>query len=179
MFFFKQGLLIILIATFQIFLTIASAATEISGTLSSLLISANETPVIIKDNATIPESSHVVINEGTREDQTGKTKWLLPSAKATTITGVAALCAMAYFIHQKNEYASLYRNAKSQTMIKDYYENQKSFSQNAIITGIAGGVMLSTGGVLFVVNYHRTKAKTIALSPIIGRETGIMAMIDF
>jgi hypothetical protein len=184
MVFFKQGLIIAVIAAFQM----ARAAPEQSGALSSIGISVNENPVINKDNVTIPESSHVAINGGDKNekieppshlDQTGKKKWLLPSAKAATITGFAALCAMAYFLHQQNEYGSLYRIAKSQNMRQENYENQKTFSQNAILSGITGGVMLSTGGVLFIWNYNRTKVKNIAVSPIIGRETGIMAMVDF
>jgi hypothetical protein len=114
-----------------------------------------------------------------KKDRIDMAKFLLPSSKAAAVTGVAALCFMTYYLHQKSEYVSLYRATQSQAMRKEYYEDQKPLARSAIICGITGGVLLSAGGVLLVLDRNWKKGKTISLSPIIGRENGILAMIEF
>jgi hypothetical protein len=104
--------------------------------------------------------------------------WFLPSAKAATVTGGAAICLMAYCLHQKSEYATLYRNSQSQIERKDYYEKQKPFSRNAILSGIAGAVMLSAGGAFFVLDYSQKNRKNCSLYPFFGAENGILACFD-
>jgi hypothetical protein len=168
MIFFKPVLLILVLAISPIFLTDTDAATELSNTLGGSTISSDRNNLLVKDTVTIPDTR-----------QTDKAKWLLPTAKAATITGVGALCAMAYYLHQKSENVSLYRNAKSQNERKEYYENQKPLSRNAIITGIAGGLMISAGGYLFVLDNNRKKGKQVAVTAIVGWRNGFLAMIDF
>ena len=114
-----------------------------------------------------------------KKGQTDITKLLVPTIKATTVTGIASLCLMTYYLHQKNEYVSLYRTANSQRERDDFYEKQKPFSWNAIISGIVGGVMLSTGGALFVLDHNQMKKKKISLCPIIGPENGVAVSFDF
>jgi hypothetical protein len=114
-----------------------------------------------------------------KKGQTDITKPLLPTAKVTTITGLAALCFMTYYLHQKDEFVSLYRAAKSQKERDEYYERQKPLSRNAMISGLVGGVMLSTGGVLLFLDHNQKKKKNISLRPIIGPGNGISLSIDF
>jgi hypothetical protein len=165
----RRNTLLLVLTVFQIFLSIADAATELSGGLRAMPGSEN-----LSYGDTINKQGNPY-----QLDQSDKTKRLLVTAKTATITGVSAFCAMAYYLHEKSEYASLYHAAQSQNKRKEYYENQKPLSRNAIIAGIVGTVMLSTGGVLFVMDHHRRHGKNISLSPMIGRENGFLAMVEF
>jgi hypothetical protein len=104
---------------------------------------------------------------------------LLPSAKASTAVGVVAVGLMAYYLHQKSEYADLYRAAITQSGRRDYYAKQKSPARNAVICGIAGGLCLSAGGTLFFLERRQKKTKAVSLRPVVGEETGIVASIAF
>jgi hypothetical protein len=111
--------------------------------------------------------------------QSDKSNWIQPSAKIITAAGVATLGFMAYFLHQKGEYVDLYSSAMTQAKRREYYEKQKGPAQNAVICGIAGGIWLSTGGALFIMNHNFKRTKAIAIRPIIGDENGILASIEF
>jgi hypothetical protein len=107
------------------------------------------------------------------------TNLLLPSAKAATAVGVAAFGLMAYYLHQKGEYADLYHAAITQAGRRDYYERQKTPARNAILCGITGGLWLSAGGTLFALDHRRKNQKTLSLRPVVGEENGILASISF
>jgi hypothetical protein len=116
---------------------------------------------------------------GLQKDRPSSTLSLLPTAKIATSAGVAALCFTAYFLHQKSEYASLYHASQSQSERTDFLEKQRPLSRNAIISGLAGGVLLSAGCGLFIIDRNQKKRKNISLRPIIGSENGILVSLDF
>ena len=113
-----------------------------------------------------------------KKGQSERTTWLLPAAIVTSVAGAAAIGFMAYFLHQRSNYVSLYNNTASKYARMDYFEKQKSQSRNAAISGIAGGVLLATGGVMFVVDHNQKKEKTISLCPIIGSEAGVLIAFE-
>jgi hypothetical protein len=108
------------------------------------------------------------------KDQTKAATWLLPAAMAATVTGTAALCFVAYYLHQRSDYISLYNGTQSQNARIDYFNKRKSVSRKATISGISGGVLLVAGGVLFTIDHNQKKEKNISLCPIIGSEAGIL-----
>ena len=112
------------------------------------------------------------------KDQPKRTTWLFPAAIATTVVGAAGLGFMAYYLHQRSDYVSLYNSATSQNARRDYSDKQKSQSRNAVISGIAGGVLFAAGGVLFIVDHNRKNEKNISLCPIIGSEVGIVVAFE-
>ena len=114
-----------------------------------------------------------------QKDQSVKTAGILPSVKATIIGGGTAFFFMTYYLHQKSEYVALYRNAKSQAMRREYFEQQKPLARNATISCIIGSALLSSGGILYFLDHNRKNEKRISLCPIIGEEQGILATIDF
>jgi hypothetical protein len=112
------------------------------------------------------------------KDQTKTGTWLMPAAIVTTVAATAALGFMAYYLQQSSNYGSLYNNATSQPVRMDYSDKQKSQSRNAVISGIAGGVLLTTGAVLFIVDHNQKKEKNISFCPIIGSEVGILVAFE-
>lgn len=114
-----------------------------------------------------------------KKDQLNKTGGISPSVKATIIGGGTAFFFMTYYLHQKSEYVALYRNAKSQAMRREYFEQQKPLARNATISCIIGSALLSSGGILYFLDHNRKNEKRVSLCPIIGEEQGILATIDF
>ena len=141
----------------------------------------NDKILPVYDNLAYSYVGEKIANEPEKgkKDLKEKATWLLPSAIGATVAGAAALCFMAYFLHQKSDYVSLYNSAITQSARNDYYEKQKPPSRNALISGITGGVLLSAGGVLFVLDHNQKKEKNISFFPIIGPEKGISVSVNF
>jgi hypothetical protein len=185
---FNRGKFLFPILFFLIFISLPDAGPLLSGTVNAMTISPDGNPIAVCDAITIPKSGNDTVSfskknekpKGVRQKaRTNRTNLVLPTAKVTTVAGVAALCFMTYYLHQKSEYVSLYNNAKSQIERKDYYEKQKPFSRNAIMSGFIGGIMLSAGGALFGLDHYQKKKRIISFYPVIGPENGILVSFDF
>lgn len=106
--------------------------------------------------------------------------WVKPVGIGTVITGTAFLGVMGYFIYSGVDLNKKYDNAGNRDDIASYTGKREKAVQNALVTGIIGGILvpLGTG---FLVWEHKTgkSDKKIAFYPVAGTSNGFQIVMEF
>lgn len=125
-------------------------------------------------NVSIAEKKKVL------KEKSGNRQWVKPAGISKVSLGTILLGTMSYFIYSSADYDKKYNNAD------DYDESQHSLTKrddavkNAIITGIIGGVFVSTGtGLLLWEHKKKGAKKTITVYPVTGSANGIQLVVKF
>ena len=80
----------------------------------------------------------------------GNRQWVKPASIGTVSLGIILLGTMSCFIYSSADYDKKYNNADDYDDSLHYLINRDDAVKNAIITGIIGGVFVSTGTGLFL-----------------------------
>jgi hypothetical protein len=140
----------------------------------------NDKIMPVVDNLAFNYESGKKDNPSPKPEQARKKSLVLPIAiGATTVFGAASLGFMGYYLHQRGDYIPLYNKASTQNARLDYLDKINLNSRNSAISGVAGGVLLATAGVLTVVYLSEKKEDKVTVLPIIGTETGMMVSFEF
>jgi len=106
--------------------------------------------------------------------------WAKPVGIGTIVTGTAFLGLMGYFIYSGADLNEKYNNAENPDDVARYSGKRDKAVQNALITGIVGGLLVPVGtGVLIWEHKTRNGGKEIAFYPVAGTSNGFQLVMKF
>jgi hypothetical protein len=106
--------------------------------------------------------------------------WARPVGIGTIVTGTAFLGVMGYFIYSGADLNEKYNNTGNPDDVARYSSKRDKAVQNALITGIVGGLLVPVG-TGFLIWEHKTRngGKDIAFYPVAGTSNGFQLVMKF
>jgi len=126
----------------------------------------------------VPEKSD---KEKSQKKALAKRAWVKPVGIGSISIGTVLLGTMGYFIYSSADFDRKYNNTDDYDESQHYLTKRDDAVKNAIVTGIIGGVFISTGTGLLLWE-HSTKGgkkKTVTAYPVIGKANGVQVVVKF
>jgi hypothetical protein len=105
-------------------------------------------------------------------------KWAKPVGISSIAAGTLFSGTMGYFIYYAFDQDKKYDNSKQKDDIHSYAGEIDKAVKYSIITGVIGGVLVSTGTGLLVW-VHKTRDNTVSVYPVIGKTNGFQLVIAY
>lgn len=107
-------------------------------------------------------------------------KWAKPLGVGTIVTGTALLGATGYFLYSAFQYDKDYENSAADDDINYYTNKRHDALQNALITGIIGGILVPAGTGLLIWESKTGKSrKKVSFYPVTGESNGFQVVVKF